>query len=155
MVVEESHALTAKIWSPSERLSKRGWNPREQFYSLHRRSETNEPYAFTTGTKWDELYSFHDWSNEPAIYQFLPPIDGTFKAMAVKVSPPEDFWDHELPTVVTFEPQLLHVKGTFHEIDRPTAYVQLDRVYGCSLPRPGERVDIPMLQRVEFTPPQD
>ncbi len=51
-------------------------------------------------------------------------------------------------SLVTTEPQVFQVKGTFREIDAKTAYIQLDRVYVCSLPRPGERVDIPQVQRV-------
>ena len=31
------------------------------------------------------------------------------------------------------------------EIDDSTGYIELDRVYTCSLPRPGLRVDIPLL----------
>lgn len=70
---------------------------REQFYSFNDREETNEPFAFTTGTEWDEVYSVHDWANEPAIYPFMPSIDQTLKAMAVKVDLPEGFWKKGLP----------------------------------------------------------
>ncbi|MHA1770029.1 MAG: pyridoxamine 5'-phosphate oxidase family protein [Candidatus Thorarchaeota archaeon] len=51
-------------------------------------------------------------------------------------------------SLVTMEPQVFQVKGTFREIDTKTGYIQLDRVYVCSLPRPGERVDIPQVKRV-------
>ena len=47
--------------------------------------------------------------------------------------------------LVTLEPAAFQLKGTFREIDDSTAYIELDRVYTCSLPRPGERVDKPML----------
>jgi hypothetical protein len=46
---------------------------------------------------------------------------------------------------VTLEPAAFQLKGTFHEINESTGYIRLDRVYACSLPRPGVRVDIPML----------
>jgi hypothetical protein len=49
-------------------------------------------------------------------------------------------------SLVTTEPAAFQMKGTFREIDENTAYVELDRVYTGSLPRPGERVDIPMLK---------
>jgi hypothetical protein len=52
-------------------------------------------------------------------------------------------------SLVSLEPAAFQMKGTFHEIDENTAYVTLDRVYACSLPRPGVRVDIPMLSRTE------
>ncbi len=96
MTIEEKKAIHAKIWSPSENLSSRVKKLREHFYSFHDREETNEPYAFTTGTDWDEVYSVHDSSNEPAIYPFMPSIDQTLKAMAIKVDLPEGYWDHGL-----------------------------------------------------------
>ncbi|MHA1248319.1 MAG: pyruvate formate lyase family protein, partial [Candidatus Thorarchaeota archaeon] len=112
--VEDSKPGTISIWSPSDRLPERVRRLREHFYSFASRSETNEPYAFTTGTEWDELYSFHDWSNEPAIYQFLTSIDGTFKAMAVKVELPEDYWSHGLPMrrAIFFYEAMVHYMPT-------------------------------------------
>ena len=52
-------------------------------------------------------------------------------------------------SLVSLEPAAFQMKGTFHEIDENTAYVTLDRVYACSLPCPGVRVDLPMLTREE------
>ncbi|TXT55751.1 MAG: hypothetical protein BAJATHORv1_30131 [Candidatus Thorarchaeota archaeon] len=88
---------TVDIWSPSQDLSERVSKLREHFYSFHDRDLTNEPYSFTTGTPWDEVYTYHDWANEPALYQFLPSIDQTLKGMAVRVHLPSDFWKHSLP----------------------------------------------------------
>lgn len=48
-------------------------------------------------------------------------------------------------SLVTLEPAAFQLKGYFREIDDSTGYIELDRVFTCSLPRPGERVDIPML----------
>jgi hypothetical protein len=48
-------------------------------------------------------------------------------------------------SLVTLEPAAFQLKGTFHEVNDSTGYIQLDRIYACSLPRPGVRVDIPML----------
>jgi hypothetical protein len=48
-------------------------------------------------------------------------------------------------SLVTLEPAAFQLKGTFRVIDNSTGYIGLDRVYTCSLPRPGVRVDIPML----------
>ena len=48
-------------------------------------------------------------------------------------------------SLVTLEPAAFQLKGVFHEINNSTGYIRLDRVYACSLPRPGVRVDIPML----------
>ncbi len=46
-------------------------------------------------------------------------------------------------SLVTLEPAAFQVKGTFRELDDGTAAVDLDRVYVCSLPRPGLRIDVP------------
>lgn len=48
-------------------------------------------------------------------------------------------------SLVTLEPAAFQLKGYFREIDASTGYIEIDRVYACSLPRPGVRVDIPML----------
>ena len=48
-------------------------------------------------------------------------------------------------SLVTREPAAFQLKGVFHAIDNSTGYIRLDRVYACSLPRPGVRVDLPML----------
>ncbi|MFW9769120.1 MAG: hypothetical protein ACFFF9_09510 [Candidatus Thorarchaeota archaeon] len=47
--------------------------------------------------------------------------------------------------LVTLEPAAFQLKGHFREINNSTAYIELDRVYTCSLPRPGLRVDLPLL----------
>jgi hypothetical protein len=49
-------------------------------------------------------------------------------------------------SLVTLEPAAFQLKGIFRELNKNTGYIELDRVYTCSLPRPGERVDIPMLK---------
>ncbi|MHA1577359.1 MAG: pyruvate formate lyase family protein, partial [Candidatus Thorarchaeota archaeon] len=96
MAIGEKSPSVSSIWSPSDNLSERVKKLRKHFYSFHEREETNEPYSFTTGTPWDEVYSLHDWANEPAIYIFLPSIDQTLKAMAVNVELPESYWDNGL-----------------------------------------------------------
>ncbi len=52
-------------------------------------------------------------------------------------------------SLVSLDPAAFQMKGTFHEINDSTGYVKLDRVYACSLPRPGIRVDLPLLTRAE------
>ncbi|TXT55749.1 MAG: hypothetical protein BAJATHORv1_30129 [Candidatus Thorarchaeota archaeon] len=48
-------------------------------------------------------------------------------------------------SLVTLEPAVFQVKGTFREIDSKLGFVELDRVYTCSLPRPGLRIDLPLI----------
>ncbi|MCK4279224.1 MAG: hypothetical protein KAW94_01475 [Candidatus Thorarchaeota archaeon] len=51
-------------------------------------------------------------------------------------------------SLVTLEPAAFQVKGTFRVISDSVGVIDLDRVYACSAPRPGVRVDIPMLERI-------
>lgn len=48
-------------------------------------------------------------------------------------------------SLVTLEPAAFQLKGNFRAINDSTGYIEIDRVYACSLPRPGVRIDIPML----------
>jgi len=96
LTIDEKKKPLIEIWSPSEKLSNRVRKLRNHFYSFNDRDETNEPYAFTTGTDWDEVYSVHDWANEPALYAFFASINQTLKAMAVKVDLPSGYWNYGL-----------------------------------------------------------
>lgn len=49
-------------------------------------------------------------------------------------------------SLVTQEPAAFQVKGEFKPIDRKTAAIVIDKVYACSLPRPGLRIDQPLLE---------
>lgn len=95
MVTDREDALS-DIWSPSGSLSERVRHLRKHFYSFNEREETNEPYAFSTGTDWDALYSTHDWANEPTLYQFFPSVSATLEAMAIPVELPSGYWSHGL-----------------------------------------------------------
>jgi len=77
MTLDAKTATDVKIWSPSENLPGRIQELRDHFYSFSDRKETNEPYSFTTDTDWDEVYSLHDWANEPALYPFFPSVNQT------------------------------------------------------------------------------
>jgi formate C-acetyltransferase len=96
MTIDDHSVPDIEIWSASEKLPDRVKNLRKHFYSFYERTETNEPYAFTTGTSWDEVYSRHDWANEPAIYPFMASIDQTLLAMSVNVDLPEGYWTYSL-----------------------------------------------------------
>jgi len=96
LTVDEKITPLIEIWSPSENLSKRVRKLRNHFYSFNDREETNEPYAFTTGTDWDEVYSVHDWANEPALYPFFASINQTLKAMVIKVELSDGYWNFGL-----------------------------------------------------------
>ncbi len=48
MTIDKDEATSIDVWSHSEKLSSRVKKLREQFYSFDERTETNEPYAFST-----------------------------------------------------------------------------------------------------------
>ena len=114
MTLDETKTPAIKIWTHSDKLSERVQKLRDHFYSFHEREETNEPYAFTTGTDWDEVYTVHDWANEPAIYPFFASINQTLKSMAVKVELPENYWDYGLPMrrAILFHEVMTHYMPT-------------------------------------------
>ncbi len=53
-------------------------------------------------------------------------------------------------SLVTQEPAAFQVKGEFKPIDNSTACIVVDQVYTCSLPRPGLRIDTPLLNREQL-----
>ncbi len=114
MSVDKDEATSIDVWSHSEKLSSRVKKLREQFYSFDGRTETNEPYAFSTGAPWDQVYSFHDWANEPALYIFLASVRESLSAMAIDLELPDDFWDHTLQMrrAIVFHEAMTHYMPT-------------------------------------------
>ncbi len=85
-----------RVWAPSEKLSERVRRLREEYFSFEKR-HTNEVIAYTTGTPWDEVFSYHDWGVVPELFRFLPAMGDTLKTLAIKVDLPEGFWKESLP----------------------------------------------------------
>ncbi len=50
-------------------------------------------------------------------------------------------------SIVSLEPAAFQMKGTFTQISGSKGLIDLDRVYTCSLPRPGLRVDRPLIKK--------
>ena len=87
-----------QIWSPSERLTERIRKLREEYFSFEKREYfRNEVIPYTTGTPWDEVFSYHDWGVAPEVFPFLPAMRDSLKALAQKVELPEGFWRESLP----------------------------------------------------------
>ena len=82
-----------KIWEPSEELPDRIKKLREEYFSFYDRGYfRNEVIPFTTGTEWDELYSYHDWGDVPELFNYFAGIRDSLRSMAIKVDLPENFW---------------------------------------------------------------
>ena len=61
-----------KIWSPSEKLSPRIKGLRKEFFSFYQREYfRNEVRPYTTGTKWDAVFSPHNWGVVPETFIFF------------------------------------------------------------------------------------
>ena len=89
----------AKMWEPSEELSDRVKKLRKEYFSFYDREYfRNEVMPFTTGTDWDELYSYHDWGDVPELFNYFPGIRDSLKSMATKVDLPENFWNESSAT---------------------------------------------------------
>jgi hypothetical protein len=84
----------SEIWEPSEELSDRVKKLRTEYFSFYDREYfRNEVMPFTTGTEWDELYSYHDWGDVPELFNYFASIRDSLRAMAIKVDLPQNFWD--------------------------------------------------------------
>jgi formate C-acetyltransferase len=86
-----------KIWSPSEALSPRVKRLRDEFWAFYRRDYyRNEVRPYTTGTRWDQVYSLWNWSNVPEMFTFFEGAKSYLLAAAEKVALPPGFWDEPL-----------------------------------------------------------
>lgn len=89
----------AEMWEPSEELSDRVKKLRKEYFSFYDREYfRNEVIPFTTGTDWDELYSYHDWGDVPELFNYFAGIRDSLKSMAIKVDLPENFWNESSAT---------------------------------------------------------
>jgi len=89
----------AKMWEPSGELSDRVKKLREEYFSFYDREYfRNEVMPFTTGTDWDELYSYHDWGDVPELFNYFAGIRDSLKSMATKVDLPQNFWNESSAT---------------------------------------------------------
>lgn len=86
-----------KIWSPSETLSPRLKGLREEFFSFYQREYfRNEVRPYTTGTKWDAVFSPHNWGVVPETFIFFAGYADSLLAGAEKVELPEGFFHRSL-----------------------------------------------------------
>ncbi|HIH97462.1 MAG TPA: formate C-acetyltransferase/glycerol dehydratase family glycyl radical enzyme [Thermoplasmata archaeon] len=87
----------SEIWDPSDKLSEKVKGLRDEYFSFYDREYfRNEVMPFTTGTDWDELYSYHDWGVVPDLFTYLASIRDSLKSMAIPIDLPEKFWERSL-----------------------------------------------------------
>lgn len=85
------------IWSASEKLSPRIKHLRDEFFSFNEREYfRNEVRPYTTGTRWDEVYSAHNWGVVPETFIFFASYADSLVAAAETVALPEDFFKRSI-----------------------------------------------------------
>ncbi|UCG01266.1 MAG: hypothetical protein JSW11_16820 [Candidatus Heimdallarchaeota archaeon] len=82
------------IWKPSEKLSPRIKKLREEYFSFYERYDryTNEVRPYTTGRKWDNVYSFFHWGVTPEGIPFFPGFKDTLRVLAEVVQFPDEYY---------------------------------------------------------------
>ena len=87
-----------KIWTPSENLSSRIKRLRDEYFSFYERYNryTNEVRPYTTGRKWDHVYSFFHWGVTPEGIPFFPGFKDTLRALAEVVEFPDEIYKRRI-----------------------------------------------------------
>ena len=94
-VVDEA-ATVPILWTPTDALSPRVRQLREQYFDFYQRDYTNEVQAYTTGQPWDQVYAPWNWTNVPEMMMFFDGAKAYLLADAKKVELPSGFWDEPL-----------------------------------------------------------
>jgi pyruvate formate-lyase/glycerol dehydratase family glycyl radical enzyme len=86
----------AALWSPAETLTPRVRRLRDEYWDFYNREITNEVRAFTTGTRWDQVYAPWNWTNVSEMMMFFEGARAYLLADATQVDLPPGFWDEPL-----------------------------------------------------------
>jgi len=84
------------LWSPTETLSPRVRQLRDQFWDFYNRDYTNEVRSFSAGTPWDQVYAPWNWTTAPEMMMFFEGAKAYLLTDATKVELPRGFWDQSL-----------------------------------------------------------
>ena len=84
------------LWSPAETLTPRVRRLRDEYWDFYNREITNEVRAFTTGTRWDQVYAPWNWTNVSEMMMFFEGARAYLLADATRVDLPPGFWDEPL-----------------------------------------------------------
>ena len=84
------------LWQPGQGLTPRLQALRDEYFSYYERPFKNEVIPYTTGTAWDDVYSYHSWTVVPETYPYLPAFRDSLRAAARRVRLPNNFWDQPL-----------------------------------------------------------
>ncbi len=86
------------IWNPSDNLSARVKRLRDEYFSFYERDYfRNEAMPFSTGAKWDCVYSSYHWGVAPEVYPFFTAFEDSLLAASVILDQPREFYSLPLP----------------------------------------------------------
>src|SRR4030042_4886024 len=88
----------ANTWRPSPSLSERVQRLRDEFFSFGDRDYfRNEVRPYSSGARWDAVWSPYHWGVVPEAYVFFDSFQDSLLAAADTVALPADFWSESLP----------------------------------------------------------
>ncbi len=97
-----------ELWGPSSKLSGRVLRLRDEYFNIEKRDYfKNEIMPFTTGAKWDTVWSPNAWGVVPDLLPFHKAFMETLLLAAKKVELPEGFWE---------KPHIVRVAIFFSEV---------------------------------------
>jgi trans-4-hydroxy-L-proline dehydratase len=95
---DNSANSVATLWNPTENLPTRVKKLRDEYFSFYERDYfRNENMPFSTGEKWDCVWSAYNWGVAPEIYPFFSAFKDSLLAAATIVDQPREFWRLPLP----------------------------------------------------------
>jgi trans-4-hydroxy-L-proline dehydratase len=87
-----------ELWNPSDSLTPRIAKLRDEYVNIQDRDYfRNEIMPFTTGAKWDTMWSPALWGVVPDLAPFAKAFMETLPMVATKVDLPDGFWDRSQP----------------------------------------------------------
>lgn len=69
---------------------------RDYYFKGTDRAWNNEWIAFTTGTKWDEIFDETSFYIVPEVYSFFNTFEKVFPLSAYTIKPPKDFFTRSI-----------------------------------------------------------
>ncbi|MFA6448495.1 MAG: pyruvate formate lyase family protein [bacterium] len=95
---ENQCVSSSSIWNPAGDLPPRVKKLRDEYFSFYERDYfRNEIMPFSTGEKWDCVWSAHNWGVAPEIYPFFTAFEDSLLAASKIVDQPREFWRLPLP----------------------------------------------------------
>jgi len=97
-MAQQNVSTVTAIWNPADTLPPRVKKLRDEYFSFNERDYfRNEVTAYSTGEKWDCVWSAHNWGVAPELFPFFNAVEDSLLASAEVVDQPREFWNLPLP----------------------------------------------------------